>query len=201
MRQQALGMMETVGLSTAVTVADAAVKAANVSLLGYELSKGGGMVLIKVVGDVGAVKAAVEAGKAAAAGVGKVFAAQVIPRPHTEIAPLVYSQATVGLSSPASSGSGEKQQDGETKTGPEKVVTDLPADFSGNEAPAATDLTGSAEPFVGEQGADRQQPDNGEQARSSCCNLCGDPACPRKKGEARTNCLHYGKTSEESEEI
>ena len=67
MVRQALGMIEAVGLPVAITAADAAVKSANVKLVGYELAKGSGMILIKVVGDVGAVKAAVEAGSAAAA--------------------------------------------------------------------------------------------------------------------------------------
>ena len=66
MVRQALGMIEAVGLPVAITAADAAVKSANVKLVGYELAKGSGMILIKVVGDVGAVKAAVEAGSAAA---------------------------------------------------------------------------------------------------------------------------------------
>ncbi|CUH94327.1 putative secreted protein [Propionispora sp. 2/2-37] len=196
MRQQALGMIETVGLSTAVTVADAAVKAANVSLLGYELSRGGGMVLVKVAGDVGAVKAAVEAGKAAAAGVGQVYAVQVIPRPHTEIASLVYSRATVGLPSSASSGSGKEQHD----AGESKPVTDPPENSAGKEVPETAESAGSAEAAVETREAAGEESADGTQTRTISCNLCGDPACPRNKGEARNNCLHYGKTSEESEE-
>ena len=80
----ALGMVETKGLVGAVEAADAMVKAANVHLVGKE-KIGGGYVTVLVRGDVGAVKAATEAGAAAAAKVGEVISVQVIPRPHAEV--------------------------------------------------------------------------------------------------------------------
>ena len=86
---KALGMIETIGLVPAIEAADAAVKAANVILLGYTNTKGGGKITVKVVGDVGAVQAAVAAGVAAASRVGKVYGHQVIPRPHAEIEALI----------------------------------------------------------------------------------------------------------------
>ena len=97
MVRQALGMIEAVGLPVAITAADAAVKSANVKLVGYELAKGSGMILIKVVGDVGAVKAAVEAGSAAAARVGRIVATHVIPRPHQELDCILLTKETVGV--------------------------------------------------------------------------------------------------------
>jgi ethanolamine utilization protein EutM len=84
MKQQALGMIETKGLVGAIEAADAMVKAANVKLVGKELV-GGGLVTIMVRGDVGAVKAATDAGAAAAARVGEFLSVHVIPRPHTEV--------------------------------------------------------------------------------------------------------------------
>ena len=81
----ALGLIEVVGLAAGLEAADAATKAANVTLIGYELTKGGGMVVIKIAGDVGAVKAAVDAGAAAAGCVGEVISVHVIPRPHTDV--------------------------------------------------------------------------------------------------------------------
>ncbi len=87
--QKALGLIETIGLVAAIEAADAAVKAANVVLVGYENTKGGGKITIKLLGDVGAVKAAVSAGVAAASRVGKVYGCSVIPRPHDEIAALI----------------------------------------------------------------------------------------------------------------
>jgi len=81
MTGQALGLIEAVGLPAAVAAADAAVKAANVKLLGYELTKGGGLVTVKLIGDVAAVRAAVDAGAAEARRVHGVWATHIIPRP------------------------------------------------------------------------------------------------------------------------
>lgn len=134
----ALGLIETIGLTAAVEAADAATKAANVVLTGLELTRGGAMVTVKLLGDVGAVKAAVDAGKSAAARVGRVVSSHVIPRPHSETEVFLHS--------------------GEMPAGP------LP------EPPP--------EP-------PRSEP-SGE-----VCNLCGDPACPRRKGEPRSRCIHH----------
>ena len=80
----ALGMVETKGLVGAVEAADAMVKAANVVLLGSEYV-GGGFVTVMVRGDVGAVKAATDAGAAAAKRVGELVSVHVIPRPHADV--------------------------------------------------------------------------------------------------------------------
>ena len=85
---EALGMVETRGLVAAIEAADAMVKAANVILIGSE-KIGSGLVSVMVRGDVGAVKAAVEAGGAAASRLGEVIATQVIPRPHTDVEKLL----------------------------------------------------------------------------------------------------------------
>jgi ethanolamine utilization protein EutM len=84
MSQEALGMVETVGLIGSVEAADAMVKAANVALVGKE-SIGAGYVTVMVRGDVGAVKAATDAGAAAARRVGELVSVHVIPRPHSEV--------------------------------------------------------------------------------------------------------------------
>ncbi len=81
---QALGMVETKGLVGATEAADAMVKAANVQLVGYE-KIGYGLVTVMVRGDVGAVKAATEAGAEAARAVGELHSVHVIPRPHAEV--------------------------------------------------------------------------------------------------------------------
>ena len=81
MALQALGLVETRGLVAAIQAADAMVKAANVKLVTKQQA-GGGLISIIVQGDVGAVKAAVDAGAAAANQIGKVVSAHVIPRPH-----------------------------------------------------------------------------------------------------------------------
>ncbi len=84
MEKQALGMVETRGLIGAIEAADAMVKAANVKLMGKE-KVGSGLVTVMVRGDVGAVKAAVDAGAAAAKRVGELFSVHVIPSPHGDV--------------------------------------------------------------------------------------------------------------------
>jgi|SRR5690625_1170740 len=80
----ALGMVETKGLVGAIEAADAMVKAANVTLIGKE-QIGAGLVTVLVSGDVGAIKAATDAGAAAADRVGELISVHVIPRPHAEV--------------------------------------------------------------------------------------------------------------------
>ena len=84
MALEALGMVETRGLVAAVEAADAMVKAANVTLIGTE-KIGSGLVSVMVRGDVGAVKAAVDAGSSSASVLGELIATHVIPRPHSDV--------------------------------------------------------------------------------------------------------------------
>ena len=92
MAQEALGMIETKGFVGAVEAADAMVKAANVKLVG-KVAVGGGLVTVLVRGDVGAVKAATDAGAAAAEKVGELISVHVIPRPHTDVEMLLPSKS------------------------------------------------------------------------------------------------------------
>lgn len=84
MSGEALGMIETKGLIASIEAADAMTKSANVTLIGYE-KIGSGLVTTLVRGDVGAVKAAVDAGAAAAEKVGTVVSKHIIPRPHSDV--------------------------------------------------------------------------------------------------------------------
>ena len=84
MAKEALGMIETRGLTAAIEAADSMVKAAEVELIGTE-KIGSGLVTVMVRGDVGAVKSAVEAGSAAASRLGELVAVHVIPRPHGDV--------------------------------------------------------------------------------------------------------------------
>jgi ethanolamine utilization protein EutM len=88
MTKEALGLIETRGLIGAIEAADAMVKAANVTLVNYE-KVGAGLVTVMVRGDVGAVKAAVDAGAAAAKRVGELVSVHVIPRPHSDVDAIV----------------------------------------------------------------------------------------------------------------
>jgi len=84
MNGEALGLIETKGFIGAVEAADAMVKAANVKLIGYE-KIGSGLITVMVKGDVGATKAATDAGAAAAGRVGELISVHVIPRPHQDV--------------------------------------------------------------------------------------------------------------------
>lgn len=98
---QALGSIEVVGLVAGVEAADVACKTADVNLIGYELARGGGYVTVKVEGQVAAVQAAMAAAEVAASKLTRVVSRIVIPRPHQELEPIVFSAATVGLTKPA----------------------------------------------------------------------------------------------------
>src|SRR5215216_2651563 len=98
--REALGMIETKGLVPLVEASDAMLKAADVTLIGWQ-KIGSGLVTALVVGDVAAVKAAIDAGSAAASRVGEVMGVQVIPRPHEDLGAILplagkKSAATVG---------------------------------------------------------------------------------------------------------
>lgn len=93
----ALGLIETIGFATAVAAVDAATKAARVEFLGYERVIGAGKavsITAKLEGEVAAVQAAVDAGRAAAERVGKVLSVHVIPRPHEQMEDLVQNRET-----------------------------------------------------------------------------------------------------------
>lgn len=111
----ALGLIEVIGMTTAVAAADAAVKSANVTLLGYELAKGRGMVTIKFEGDVGAAKAALEAASIEADRIGTVVSRHLIPRPYKELEKLLFPQNTPNESLP----SVNSEEDGGTGSEPE----------------------------------------------------------------------------------
>ena len=91
--KEALGMIETKGFIGAIEAADAMVKAANVSLVGKEKT-GSGLVTVMVRGDVGAVKAAIEAGAEAARRVGELKSVHIIPRPHADVEALLTDKKT-----------------------------------------------------------------------------------------------------------
>ena len=127
----ALGEIEVVGFAAAVEAADAAVKTANVELLGYELTNGGGLVSVKVEGQVGAVRAAIFAAKEAASKVNKVWSTQIIARPSDQLEAMVLSEDTIGPghgpSSPNAPTGGGSQPDTPPPAAPEPAEESQPA--------------------------------------------------------------------------
>ena len=196
MVKNALGLIETVGLAAGLEAADAAVKAANVELIGYELTKGGGMVVIKLCGDVGAVKAAVDAGSAAAARINKVVAKHVIPRPHGELGTMILSRETTGYQPlPALTAVALEEQSASPDAAIPSQPAAAPAEPDNESTLTETVLDPAQAPFTAAEPAVKQEPQN----PSEGCNLCGDPVCPRKKGDARVTCIHYDKNNKEDE--
>lgn len=106
---EAIGMIETKGLVGAIEAADAMVKAANVHLIGKEIV-GGGYVMVIVHGDVGAVKAATDAGAAAADRVGDLKSVHVIPRPHNEVAAILPGAEKAGAAAAAPKSPAKQEQ-------------------------------------------------------------------------------------------
>ncbi|HWQ78602.1 MAG TPA: BMC domain-containing protein [Anaerovoracaceae bacterium] len=172
--KSALGLIETVGMVAALEAADAAVKAANVTLAGYELTKGGGLVTVKLEGDVGAVNAAVAAGVAAANRVNKVYGSLVIPRPHDEVRPIIDSAETVGGAKAAAES-------------PEEADAEEPPGAEAEEAEAA--ITAEEEEPAAEVTANVTASANVK--AEPTCNLCNDINCPREKGDLKMKCIHY----------
>lgn len=190
MVKNALGLIETVGLVSAVAAADAAVKAANVELAGYELSRGGGLVVVKLFGDVGAVKAAVDAARIAASKVGTVWATHVIPLPHSELSGILLTSETVGL---------DKSPCITAKVAAEPVkvaVNPLDAEpDAAEQKPDVVDAESVGEVDKNSSGAATLVPQSSSAVAS--CNLCLDPACGRKKGDPKVNCIHYEQNNKE----
>ena len=213
---KALGLIETVGLVAAFEAADAALKAANIEFMGYELTNGGGMVLVRFSGDVGAIKMAVEAGSQAAGKVSKVVATHVIPRPHQQMSciltakaqetPTDKAQASTEMEidlqlraaaaeyvierEPATNSEAEIPQDSKAQLLPSQ---ELPEEMRNDDL--ASNDTDSENNEPSEVVSSAQQVKN----PAELCNFCHDPACHRKKGDPKVNCIHYGKNNEEAE--
>jgi microcompartment protein CcmL/EutN len=205
-KTEALGLIETKGLIPAVEAADAALKAADVRLLGYELAKGQGLTTIKLEGSVSAVKAAVAAASAAASRVGVVAAVHVIPRPHEQLCIFTEDksgeiQKTTPAVVPAGweaeyEKCGENENDAKEATRRNlEVKEESKCDSDGNELESHKDerMNDEQRNIQEEDVQEEIQNKIGEEnEQTATCNLCRDPKCPRKKGEPRSLCIHYG---------
>lgn len=187
MSQLAIGMIETVGLAAGIEAADVCVKSANVTLIGYELTKGNGMTVVKIEGNVGAVKAAIEAATVAASKISSVFSTKVIPRPSNSIDFLMRNSNTVGyeketiknkeeyneICDEVDNTESQNQESFNDKTNQE----DIPEENSNIEENTSVETL--------------EDNNNNPENKSYTCNLCKDPNCPRQKGDFKTNCIHY----------
>jgi microcompartment protein CcmL/EutN len=210
MSQKALGMIETIGILAAYEAADVALKSANVKLVGYEISRGG-LIVIKFTGDVSAVRSAVDAGKAAASRLSKVWASHVIARPAEQIEKMINSEDTINNKSNEVEET-EEAEETEDLTEAEAEVDEVDElteesddlnskteeaeeaeeaeDLTEAEADEDNELTEESDDLNSESKA-VEEIESEEKKEEDICNLCGDPACPRVKGDLHTDCIHY----------
>lgn len=169
MNKETLGVIETVGMAAAIQAADTCVKSANVELIGYELSKGFGLVTIKIRGDVGAVKAAIESAKVSADAINNVYATLIIPRPAENLERLIESKDTVGIS----------VWEAQVK---ERALKERKGNVEDNMAIEINEDL---------QNVDQNIEDSKRLEVNEVCNICHNPACTRKKGQSKTLCINY----------
>lgn len=189
MNGYALGLIETRGKLAAVEAADVALKSANVALCGVENATDA-LITVKIIGDVGAVRAAVDAARAKVSLLGEVVATQVLPRPATGITPMV-KQAAMAMkpcnSAPVAVDTVPPAVDlppvnEEYTQDPDCSLEDMsePEDI----------LQGSADsPPAGEN----EPVPTADVVQAATCNICMDPACSRKKGESAKRCVNRNK--------
>lgn len=211
MLKRTVGLIETVGLSAAIEASDVALKAANIELLGYEISRGG-LVTVKITGKVSAVKAAVDAAQIAADRVNSVRSIDVIPRPHDSLKQIIETRETVGLENNVASSKEvlnsvqptpvlednlaeqakkEVNEDKESGDDGAEIGKTVKVDRENNKKEQMVEEFENKE-VVNEK--DDNKESNNEESQNDqveICNLCGDPDCPRRKGDLRVNCIHY----------
>lgn len=203
---KAVAIVECNGLPTAIAFLDTALKSANVKLLGMELAKGEGMVDVKLIGNVGAVKAAVEAGTAVANAIGGIIGKKIIPRPHDNINCMLENKFVMhnlmnkeknchdvqsGLLS-----ENEKIENRmhENNYYEHDSITFVKSDLRLKPQDEETRIIGKIVDET-EMVSNDQNVFVASEIEYSC-NLCKDPTCTRIKGRPHTECLHYSKKRE-----
>lgn len=176
MSKLSLGIIETLGLAAAIEAADTCLKSANVDLVGYEFSKGNGMTVVKIVGNVGAVNAAISAAEMAASWVSAVISCRVIARPSDQLGMMVENGETVGL---------EKCLEEEVE-----AIETIEASRIAIKVNEDKDLTKADESIVNKT-LDNKENVEEDKKEKFTCNICKDPKCTRKKGDLRRECIHY----------
>jgi len=226
MVNNALGLIEIVGMAAAMAATDAALKAANIELIGYELTKGGGLVVVKLSGDVGAVTVGVQAGVAAGGKVNKVWASRVIPRPHQELEWLLVTKETVVPTlvpdliieaaelltvieeaiEEAVEEAIEEAIEEVIEEAVEKAIEEAIEEAVEEAIATAVEEAIEAEKLSGNElkteipvpAMDDELPKPVKKL-TDYCNICRDPVCPRVKGDPKATCIHNDKYNREAE--
>ncbi len=212
MEKLSLGIIETIGLAAAIVAADTCVKSANVTLVGYELTKGSGMAAVKIEGNVGAVNSAIQAAKAVLKK-DEIWSAKVIPRPSEYLECMIRNEETVGYCIENNEDKPIEQKEvalDDTLTQVEEIqesIKDISAEVT-NESikqdhteddELEKDRVDSSEEDGFEEVEKNQESNEHEEQNQNdsdqliiaTCNLCKDPKCSRIKGDLRINCIHY----------
>ncbi len=192
--RKSLGLLEIKGLASAILVADAMAKTAAVTIVGIESCKGGGWQTIKVVGDVAAVQASLSSGSELAKRTNSFIAMKTLSRPDQTIID------TWGVK-PA-----EKETTIKVPVTPETFIKEPVAEEPEQEpvtpeyeeeAPVTDYDIVEEEVIADSQPPEEKEPEIFEEEQpepvEATCNLCGDPLCPRVKGEPHTKCIHNTK--------
>ena len=195
MNDEALGLIEVIGLLAAVEAADTGLKAANVSLLGIENATGAYMT-VKLGGDVGAVKAAVAAARVSAEKVGRVVSVHVIPRPAKGLRSQLIAEKEASVEDMVHKELGVIPAEDEEKpeAAKEESVKEEAADAINEmlDRPTETkteELEKELETELETDLIEEEVPENGKKPAYTC-NLCKDPKCPREKGQMEKLCIH-----------
>ena len=211
MSQLAIGIIETIGLAAAIEAADICLKSANVSLIGYELTRGNGMTVVKIEGNVGAVKAAIQAASVAVNKVGKIYSQKIIPRPSDSIELLVRNENTVGYENKnLDTISYDVEPIGELskleyieENKREKYIDSIEDDKDEESIKHEIEKEGNDEPILELnkdeyefESEDIELKDDSTLEHCYTCNLCKDSKCPRVKGDLRSECIHYDEKRE-----
>ncbi|WP_455542161.1 BMC domain-containing protein [Intestinibacter sp.] len=213
MSQLAIGMIETMGLAAGIEAADICLKSANINLVGYEFARGSGMTVVKIEGNVGAVKAAISAATAALGKLGKVHAQMVIPRPSDSIEMLIRNESTVGYETekeeisqdnikdeiPSDENNDLNQEGSDEKEEPDDSDNHDSNEENFEEDEENTEVIDEdeAEDEESEEDLeDESQDSSQETSKPYTCNICKDPKCPRQKGDLRIYCIHYKENKE-----
>jgi len=211
---QSLGLLEVAGLLSAITVADAMVKTANVRLLAVEEARGNGWMTVKIEGSVDAVNAAIDAGATIAKGMDVLISKKVIARPEESVFRMfglrkVEENAEHKASTEADVIVQNVDKEDLKNVQVVETIQEIAVDqvveeasvvhdeVVGEEVKADEDLVQVEEvpetltEEVQEIQASEVPEAQTEEALRVTCNLCHDPRCSRKKGEFKTSCLHY----------
>ncbi len=182
--KKSLGLLEIKGLASAIVVADAMAKTAAVTIAGIETCKGGGWQTIKVVGDVAAVQASLQSGSELAKRTDSFIAMKTLSRPDQTI----MNTWGVKPDKPAAQETALVEPE-VTAPEPDTEAVDPVTEYDIVAEEVALE---SQPPELEKPPMESVEADSPDQAEGTC-NLCGDPLCPREKGEPHTKCLHNTK--------